>query len=85
MQTSEPYDEHYGTCSYTHAWLRIMDESLDPDEVTSILAVAPTETQRVGERRSPKTDKVHKLAGWFLSTQGVLTSLDARTRLLRSK
>jgi hypothetical protein len=78
MRTNEPYDEHYGTCSYTHAWLRIMDEMLDPDEVTSILSVTPTKIQRAGELRSPKTDKVHKFSGWFLSTEGVLTSLDAR-------
>jgi hypothetical protein len=55
-----------------------MGETLDPDEVTRILGVAPTETQRAGEPRSSKIDKVHKLSGWFLSTQGVLTSRDAR-------
>jgi hypothetical protein len=78
MRTNVPYDEHYGTCSYTHVWLRIMHEALDPDEVTQLLGVSPTEIQRAGEPRSPKTDKVHKCSGWFLSTEGILMSLDAR-------
>jgi len=81
MRTSQPYDERYATCSYTHAWLRIMGESLDPDEVTCLLEVTPTEIQRSGERLSPETDNVHQYSGWFLSTKGVLTSLDARHHL----
>jgi hypothetical protein len=58
-----------------------MDESLDPDEVTSLLGVTPTEIQRAGDPRSPKADKVHKCSGWFLSTESLLTSLDARHHL----
>ena len=81
MRTNQPYDEHYGTCSYTHAWLRIMHESLDPDEVTHLLGVTPTSTQTAGEPWSPKSDKLLEYSGWFLSTKGVLTSLDARHHL----
>ena len=58
-----------------------MAETIDPDEVTHLLGVTPTEIQRAGEPRSSKTDKIHKTSGWFLSTEGVLTSLDARHHL----
>lgn len=58
-----------------------MSEDLNPDEVTDILGVVPTEIQRAGELRSEKTKKVHKTSGWFLSTEGVLNSLDARHHL----
>lgn len=81
MHTREPYDQEYGTCSYTHVWLRIMSEAVDPDAVTKMLSVAPTETQLAGTPRSPKTEKLHKYSGWFLSTEGILSSKDARHHL----
>ncbi|MBX7244277.1 MAG: DUF4279 domain-containing protein [Candidatus Sumerlaeaceae bacterium] len=48
MRIQTPYDEDYKTCTYTHAWLRIMDDELDPDEVTSLLRITPTRIQRKG-------------------------------------
>ena len=81
MRTDTSYDEEYSTCSYAHAWLRIMSEDLNPDEVTEFLGVTPSQIQRVGEPRTNKTTRVNKTSGWFLSTKGVLSSLDARHHL----
>lgn len=81
MRIQTKYDESYGTCSYTHAWLRIMSEDLDPDEITRLLAVSPSKTQRRGESWSYKPERIHKKSGWFLSTEGILTSRDARHHL----
>jgi hypothetical protein len=55
-----------------------MSDDLDPDEVTRLLAISPTETQRKGEPWPDKPRRVHDKSGWFLSTEGVLTSHDAR-------
>lgn len=77
MRIQTPYDESYGTCAYTHAWLRVMHETVDPDEVTGILGVTPTDVQRRGEPKKRGAGFYSK-GGWFLSTKGVLTSRDAR-------
>ena len=81
MRSDTPYDESYPTCSYTHVWLRVMDEQMDPDEVTRLLGLTPTTIQHAGERRGANTERVHKVSGWFLSTEDLLTSLDARHHL----
>jgi hypothetical protein len=75
-----PYDEHYETCAYCHAWLRIMHEAVDPDEVTRILEVQPTSVQRRGDPSSPGSRMLSK-GGWFLSTEGIVASWDARHHL----
>lgn len=81
MRTFEPYDETYPTCAYTHAWLRIMSEDLDPDKVTDLLKISPTEIQRVGDPVPSKPGKYYSKSGWFLTTVGHITSLDARHHL----
>jgi hypothetical protein len=81
MRIETPYDKDYGTCSYSHAWLRIMSEEMNPDEISELLDVAPTQTQRAGDPRSGKSNKVYKTSGWWISTKGVLDSLDARHHL----
>jgi hypothetical protein len=58
-----------------------MSEVLDPDEITKILKVEPSETQRAGEPRSSKSKKLNKASGWFISTKGILNSLDSRHHL----
>jgi hypothetical protein len=81
MRTKTEYDENYPTCSYTHAWLRIMSEDLDPDEITKTLGVEPNEMHRAGEPRSPKSKRLNETSGWFISTKGILNSLDSRHHL----
>jgi hypothetical protein len=55
-----------------------MDDDLDPDETTRLLAVRPTRIQRKGEAWREKEPRTYKKSGWFLSTKGVLSSRDAR-------
>jgi len=81
MRIQTPYDENYGTCAYTHAWLRVMHETVAPDEVTAILGVAPTDVQRRGDAKKGKPGKFLSKGGWFLSTKGVVESKDARHHL----
>lgn len=81
MRIQTPYDEDYGTCEYTHAWLRIMHETVDTDEVTAILGVRPTKAQRRGDPKKGKPDQFYSKGGWFLSTEGILKSKDARHHL----
>ena len=78
MRIQTPYDEDYGTCSYTHAWLRVMSDDLNPNEITHIMGVSPTETQRKGEPWTGRGSQTYKKSGWWISTQGILTSRDAR-------
>ena len=58
-----------------------MSENLDPDEITSFLGIEPTKEQRWGESISSCSEKKHKKSGWFLSTKGILYSLDSRVHL----
>jgi Domain of unknown function (DUF4279) len=81
MRLQTPYDPAYGTCAYTHAWLRIMSPELDPDEITHMLGVMPTETQFRGQPVDKMPEKTFSKSGWFLSTQGILDSKDSRHHL----
>lgn len=81
MRTQTPQGPIYPTCAYTHAWLRIMSEGLDPDDTTDALGVQPTEIQRAGAPRPSRPDRTYTQSGWLLSTEGVLTSMDARDHL----
>ena len=81
MAAGTPYDENYATCTYTHAWLRVMGAEVDPDEVTAIVGVLPTEVQRRGDPVHHKPDKTYSRGGWWISTKGVLESNDARHHL----
>ena len=81
MRVQTPYDENYGTCSYAHAWLRIMGDDLDPDEITQLLKIQPTRTQRKGKPWVGRGSHTYKISGWFLSTEKILTSHDSRHHL----
>ena len=81
MRIQTPYTPDYPTCAYTHAWLRIMSDALDPDAITETLGIQPTMTQRAGDPRPSRPDRVYKSSGWWISTEGLLTSLDARDHL----
>lgn len=81
MRIQTPYDENYGTCEYTHAWLRIMHETVNVDEVTKVLGGSPTTVQRRGDPKKGKADQFYSKGGWYLSTEGILESKDARHHL----
>ncbi len=81
MRIQTPYDEDYGTCAYAHAWLRVMHETVDPDEITATIGVPPSKVQRRGDPKKGKTNEFLSKGGWFLSTEGILGSKDARHHL----
>jgi hypothetical protein len=73
-----PYDPEYPTCSYTHVWLRVLDEKLDPDEVTSAIGIEPTNTQRAGDNVAENSQRTRRYSGWFLESAGQVDSRDSR-------
>ncbi len=78
-----PYNDVYPTCERTSAELRIYPGELDPEWVTQRLNVIPTSTLRKGERKvnSIGRERIVKLNGWFLSSEGEVSSLDLRRHL----
>jgi hypothetical protein len=78
-----PIDDEYGTCIETRAKLLIYPGEMSPHEVTRRLGVEPTEANVAGEERLNRLgrQRVIKLNGWFLSSEGHVTSLDTRRHL----
>ena len=81
MRIQTPYKEDYATCEYTHAWLRIMDENLDPDEITKLLSIPPSKVQFRGDFTSQRPKDPLKNSGWVLSSENLLDSKDSRHHL----
>ena len=81
MRTETPYDDEYGTCVYTHAWLRVMSEDLQPDSITSLLGIQPTRTQVRGDLPQPTSKHPYKFGGWFLESADHVQSRDSRRHL----
>jgi hypothetical protein len=55
-----------------------MHEQLDLSEVSRLLEVKPTSTQRAGDLVSAKSGRVHKYTGWFLESEDQVESRDSR-------
>lgn len=72
------FNPDYPTCSYTHAWLRVMHEQLDLDEISRLLGVEPTSTQKAGDLASATSGRVRRYSGWFLESAGHVESRDSR-------
>lgn len=81
MRTETSYDDEYATCVYTHAWLRVMSEDLQPEAVTSLLDIQPTKTQVRGGLPRPSSKHPYKYGGWFLESKGQIQSRDSRRHL----
>lgn len=81
MRSLTPYDDQYPTCNETHAWLRIMHEDLDPDEISCVLGLTPTKVQRRGEPVPSKPERRYSKSGWFLKSDGLIQSKDSRRHL----
>lgn len=78
-----PYDDSYPTCERTCVELRIYPGSMNPDCITQRLKINPSLILRKGERKinSLGRERIVKLNGWFLSTEGRVFSLDLRRHL----
>ena len=74
------YDDDYPTCVRTYASLRILHDDLEPDRVTRLLGIEPSESQVKGAAyiNSIGREKMAEIGGWFLSTEGVIASRDLR-------
>lgn len=81
MRIQSPHDSNYGTCRYTHAWLRIMSDDFDIPEVSSLLKAIPTNTQKKGEVVPEAEHKTFKKTGWWLSSKGMIASKDSRDHI----
>ena len=81
MRTQTPHDPEYGTCHYTHAWLRIMSNDLDLEEVTSLVKAEPTKTQKKGDLQSAASPRHDKKTGWWISSEGAVSSKDSRDHI----
>lgn len=77
------YDDAYPTCSETHVTLRVFPGELGTPTVTSALGLEPTSTQLARQRveNPPGPASAALPAGWFLSSEGIVASKDARRHL----
>jgi hypothetical protein len=82
MAFTTPHDPNYPTCDLTFGSLCVLSGDMHPQEVTYLLGINPTKSQVAGESRSSGSHRiVNKLSGWFLSSEGVLSSRDSRDHL----
>ncbi len=74
------YDDDYPTCSKTHASLRIYHDDLDPQRITGLLGIDPSQMQVRGMVHFTSIGKefLPPIGGWFLSTRGKIASRDVR-------
>ncbi|NUS59813.1 MAG: DUF4279 domain-containing protein [Lysobacter sp.] len=72
------YIHDYPPCSYTHVWLRVLHEALDPDDVTQLLGLQPTRIVRVGDRVHEKSTRTRTNAVWLLESSDAVESRDSR-------
>jgi hypothetical protein len=79
-KTMTEYDDQYPTCVETFSTLRVYSDQVEPDRITSLLALEPTSSFKMGEARgaSGRRNKVH---GWFFSTKGISESRDTRRHI----
>ena len=73
------YDDDYPTCEETYATLRIYDEQLDPDIVSSRLVLTPSKAHKKGQALG--RNRAAPVGGWFLSSRGQVTSKDVRRHI----
>jgi phosphoribosylpyrophosphate synthetase len=66
----------------THATLRIMGDALDPEEVTRLLAIAPTFARRKGDKYGKSDRPVTSRTGvWALESEGFVATSELEQHL----
>jgi hypothetical protein len=73
------YNDEYPTCAETYATLRIYDDQLEPDVVSSRLVLTPSDAHRTGQLVG--ANRVAPKGGWFLSSQDQVISKDVRRHI----
>jgi len=72
------YDHKYRSCTRTYSTLRIYPKDTNPDVITNLLGIKPTDIS-IAEPNGPRGRVV--VSGWFLSTKGKLKSRDSRRHI----
>jgi len=73
----KPKEDDYETCAETYATLRLYHRTHAPDSVTTILGLAPTKTQKIGDTyQGSNQTRTIKLNGWFLESEKEVASFD---------
>jgi hypothetical protein len=80
MKNQDPYDDNSAGCEETFARLDIVDEILDPGEITQLLSISPSEIIFKNDLLEGNEDH-QPCSGWFLSSEGILDSKDSRHHL----
>lgn len=78
-----PYNDSYPTCERTYAELRVYGDALDPKVIATRLGIEGSSAQKKGEVRKGFHDRerVVRIGGWFLSSEGEIDSKDVRRHL----
>jgi hypothetical protein len=80
MKNKELHDGNSLGCQETFARLDIIGEILDPNEVSLLLSISPSEMEFKNDL--PEVYEDHQpYSGWFLSSEGILDSKDSRHHL----
>jgi hypothetical protein len=74
-------EEMYPTCARTYATLRVYPTQTDPDDITKLLNIFPSRTQRTGDLAHPGSTRTVPLAGWFLTSKETIDSVDVQDHL----
>jgi hypothetical protein len=69
------------TCARTYVTLCLFPTQHDPDEITKLLDITPTESQRVGDLAHPTSGRLITQTGWFLSSKHLIDSKDVQDHL----
>lgn len=79
----ERYDDSYPTCERADAELRVYTGEMDPDLVSRRLGISPSRLLVKGQQitNSLGRERVVKLNGWFLSSEGTSASRDLRRHI----
>lgn len=59
----------------------MLNEELDPDEITRVLELRPTNTIRAGDRISERSARTRRYSGWFLESINQVDSRDSRDHI----
>ncbi len=74
------YIDDYPTCESTYVTLRVYTGDMEPEFVSRILEITPSDTVTKGKvakgRKKPAI-----VNGWFLSSEGYIESLDSRRHI----
>ena len=58
-----------------------MSDDFDLEEVTSLVKASPTRTQKKGDLQSEAKQRHYKKTGWWISSEGVVSSKDSRDHI----